>query len=80
MTKVQNDSLRFDEKTAPDNFLQRAQIFTLIWRPNLTTFGRASVPQRLINHSLYQEILLLQKFNDIGGKVLKPKKSASNLR
>ena len=30
--------------------------------------------QRLINQSLYQEMLLLQKFNDIGGKVLKPKK------
>ena len=43
-------------------------------------FGRVFVPQRLINQSLYQEILLLQKFNDIGGKVLKPKKSASNLR
>jgi hypothetical protein len=28
----------------------------------------------LINQSLYQEILLLQKFNDIGGKILKPKK------
>ena len=27
-----------------------------------------------INQSFYQEILLLQKFNDIGGKVLKPKK------
>ena len=40
----------------------------------LGTFGRASVPQRLINQSLYQEMLLLQKFNDIGGKVLKPKK------
>ena len=45
---------------------------------NLTTigytFGRADVPQRLINQSISQEILLLQKFNDIGGKVLKPKK------
>ena len=41
----------------------------------------ASVFQRLINQSLYQEILLLQKFSDISGKVLKPKKkSASNLR
>jgi hypothetical protein len=40
----------------------------------LGTFGRASVPQRLINQSLYQEMLLLKKFNDIGGKVLKPKK------
>ena len=40
----------------------------------LGTFGRASVPQRLINQSLYQEMLLLQKFNDIGGKDLKPKK------
>ena len=29
------------------------------------TSGRASVPQRLINQSLYQKILLLQKFNDI---------------
>ena len=37
-------------------------------------FGRVLVPQRLINQSFYQEILLLQKFNDIGGKVLKPKK------
>ena len=37
--------------------------------------------QRLINQSLYQEMLLLQKFNDISGKVLKPKKnSASNLK
>ena len=36
---------------------------------------------RLINQSFYQEILLLQKFNDIGGKVLKPKNnSASNLK
>ena len=40
----------------------------------LGTFGRASVPQRLLNQSLYQEMLLLQKFNDISGKVLKPKK------
>ena len=40
----------------------------------LGTFGRAVVPQRLINQSLYQEMLLLQKFNDILGKVLKPKK------
>ena len=37
-------------------------------------FDRAVVFQRLINQSFYQEILLLQKFNDIGGKVLKPKK------
>ena len=53
---------------------------------NLTTiagpwyFGRVLVPQRLIKLSLYHEILLLQKFNDTGGKVSKPKKSASNLR
>ena len=40
----------------------------------LGTFGRASVPQRLKNQSLYHEILPLQKFNDISGKVLKPKK------
>ena len=48
----------------------------------LGTFGRAVFPQRLIKQSLYQEIILLQKFNDISGKVLKPKKkeSASNLR
>ena len=47
----------------------------------LGTFGRADVPQRLINQSLYQEIILLQKFSDISGKVLKPKKkSASNLK
>ena len=31
--------------------------------------------QRLINQSLYQEILLLQKFNAISGKVLKPQKN-----
>ena len=37
-------------------------------------FDKASVPQRLINQSLYHEILLLQKFNDLLGKVLKPKK------
>ena len=49
-------------------------------KKNLTTiadpwyFDRAVVFQRLINQSFYQEILLLQKFNDIGGKVLKPKK------
>ena len=38
------------------------------------TIGRVFLPQRLINQSLYQAMLLLQKFNDIGGKVLKPKK------
>ena len=27
-------------------------------------FGRVLVPQRLINQSLYHEILLLQKFDD----------------
>ena len=37
-------------------------------------FDRAVVFQRLINQSCYQEILLLQKFNDLLGKVLKPKK------
>ena len=37
-------------------------------------FDRAFGLQRLMNQSLYQEILVLQKFNDIGGKVLKPKK------
>ena len=46
--------------------------FGKVWLANLTTIGgpwyfdRAFVPQRLINQSLYQEILLLQKFNDIG--------------
>ena len=40
----------------------------------LGSFGRASVPQRLKKQSLYHEILLLQKFNDIF-KVLKPKKN-----
>ena len=34
-------------------------------------FGRVLVPQRLINQSLYHEILLLQKFNDLSRKVLK---------
>ena len=38
------------------------------------TFGSTVVPQRLKNQSLYHEILLLQKFTDISGKVLKPKK------
>ena len=53
--------------------------------PYLTTiagpwyFGRVVVPQRLINLSLYHEILLLQKFNDTGGKVLKPQKNQNNL-
>ena len=37
-------------------------------------FDRAFVFQRLLNQSLYQEIILLQKFIDISGKVLKPKK------
>ena len=37
-------------------------------------FERVLVPLRLKNHSLYHKILLLQKFNDISGKVLKPKK------
>ena len=47
------------------------------WYHDLTTiggpwyFGKVLLPQRLINH----EILLLQKFNDIGGKVLKPPKN-----
>ena len=38
-------------------------------------FGRVLVPLRLKNQSLYHKILLLQKFNDTGGKVLKPKKN-----
>ena len=37
-------------------------------------FGRVLIPQRFINLSLYHEIILLQKFNYISGKVLKPKK------
>ena len=37
-------------------------------------FGRVLVPLRLKNQSLYHKIVLLQKFNDISGKVLKPKK------
>ena len=36
-------------------------------------FDRAFVFQRLINQTFYHEILLLQKFNDLLGKVLKPK-------
>ena len=36
--------------------------------------GGAFGLQRLTNQSLYNKILLLQKFDDIGGKVLKPKK------
>ena len=43
----------------------------------LGTFGRNDAPQRVINKSLYQEILLLQRFNDIGGKVLKQKNKIS---
>ena len=35
------------------------------------TFGRAVVLKRLIDQALYHKILLLQNFNDIGGKVLK---------
>ena len=34
----------------------------------------------LINQSFYHEILLLQKFNDIRGKVLKPKKIGLQLQ
>ena len=37
-------------------------------------FERVLVPLRLKNQSLYHKILLLQKFNDKWGKVLKPKK------
>ena len=37
-------------------------------------FGRVLVPLRLKNQSLYHKILLLQKLNDLLGKVLKPKK------
>jgi hypothetical protein len=46
------------------------------------TFGRAFVPQRLKNQSLYHENSTLQKFNDTWGKVkaVPIKKSASNLR
>ena len=40
----------------------------------VSTSGRASIPQRFLFQSLFHEILLLQKFNDISGKVLKPKK------
>jgi hypothetical protein len=53
--------------------LQTNLYLTTIGGPGLGTFGRNDVPQRIINQSLYQEILLLQKFNDIGGKVLKQK-------
>ena len=55
------------------------EIFTVIWR-YLNTIGacwyfeRVLVPLRLKNQSLYHKILLLQKFNDKWGKVLKPKK------
>ena len=45
----------------------------LLWEPG-GTFGRVYVPLRLKNQSLYHKMVLLQKFNDIGGKVLKPKK------
>ena len=57
-----------------------AKNYDLFYYANLTTiagpwyFGRVLVPLRLKNQSLYHKILLLQKFNDISGKVLKPKK------
>ena len=54
------------------NIIKSFQHLTTIAGP--WYFGRVLVPQRLINLSLYHEILLLQKFNDISGKVLKPKK------
>ena len=38
---------------------------------NLTNIGRVSVRQRLINQSFYHKILLLQKFIDRRGMVLK---------
>ena len=44
----------------------------------MVIFGRAFVSQRLINQALYRVILLLQKFNDIGGKVLKLPTSEKN--
>ena len=59
------------------NLRQRTQIPTQFYLTTIAGawyFGRVLVPQRLINLSLYHEILLLQKFNDTGGKVLKPKK------
>jgi hypothetical protein len=55
-------------------------IYNGIGKRNLTTIGgrwyfdRAFVTQRLKNQSLYNKILLLQKFNNTLGKVLKPKK------
>ena len=56
-----------------DPWLSATDYLTTIGGP--WYFGRVLVPQRLINQSLYQEIILLQKFNDILGKVLKPKKT-----
>ena len=51
------------------NVVQKSENLTTIAGP--WYFGRVLVPQRLINLSLYQEILRLQKFNNILGKVLK---------
>ena len=53
-------------------FLSQDDYLTTIAGP--WYFGRVLVPLRLKNQSLYHKILLLQKFNDISGKVLKPKK------
>ena len=58
----------------------RHQTFATHSTVNLNTIGacwyfeRVLVPLRLKNQSLYHKILLLQKFNDKWGKVLKPKK------
>ena len=59
-------------------FLDRVHKMYYIHLTIIGTFGRADVPQRLINQSLYQEIQLLQKFNEIGGKVLKQEKKISS--
>ena len=55
-------------------YLTIMEVFNLTTIADPWYFDRAFVFQRLINQSFYQEMLLLQKFNDIGGKVLKPKK------
>ena len=66
-----------DNKHSSTTTLPLHQSLLLICHRNLTNiagpwyFGRVVVPQRLINLPLYHKILLLQKFNDIGGKVLK---------
>ena len=70
-TYVQNkNSLSFSAVTLR-NYSRHTQNSYLNTIGGCWYFRRVLVPLRLKNQSLYHKILLLQKFNDIGGKVFK---------